>query len=182
MEEELKKLFKHLGRAFGQTQCVMTDCLDGPLAYGLAQKILGRVGMFNDGFMKFYSDQAVKMSSKSAETIYEFKANDIDGKMEPGTNAEIKEFAAKYGVEFDMFEKIKVNGDDAHELWKYLKKKQGGLLGSFIKWNFTKFVINKNGIPVSRHGPNVDPLVSFSPVRYDKLLGMEDDLKKWLEK
>jgi len=50
------------------------------------------------------------------------------GSQEPGTNSEIKDFAANYNVKFDMFAKIDVNGDSAHPLWKYLKKKQGGTL------------------------------------------------------
>jgi glutathione peroxidase-family protein len=50
------------------------------------------------------------------------------GSQEPGTNSEIKDFAASYNVKFDMFAKIDVNGDNAHPLWKYLKKKQGGTL------------------------------------------------------
>ncbi|ELK19300.1 Phospholipid hydroperoxide glutathione peroxidase, mitochondrial [Pteropus alecto] len=60
--------------------------------------------------------------------------------MEPGTNAEIKEFAAGYNVKFDMFSKICVNGDDAHPLWKWMKiqPKGRGMLGNAIKWNFTK--------------------------------------------
>ncbi len=48
-----------------------------------------------------------------------------------------------------QFSKIDVNGASAHPLFEFLKAKQGGLLGNFIKWNFTKFVINKNGVPVS---------------------------------
>lgn len=60
-------------------------------------------------------------------------------------------------VKFDLFDKIDVNGDNTHPLWKYLKKEQGGTLGSFIKWNFTKFIVNKEGKVVERHGPNVDP-------------------------
>jgi len=60
-------------------------------------------------------------------------------------------------VKFDLFEKIHVNGDNTHPLWAYLKKEQGGLLGNFIKWNFTKFIVDKEGKVVERHGPNVDP-------------------------
>lgn len=60
-------------------------------------------------------------------------------------------------VKFDLFEKIDVNGDNTHPLWKYLKHKKGGLLGNFIKWNYTKFVVDKEGQVVERHGPNVDP-------------------------
>lgn len=56
-----------------------------------------------------------------------------------------------------MFGKIDVNGSNAHPLWEYLKYKQGGTLGDFIKWNFTKFIIDKNGQPVGRFGPNKNP-------------------------
>lgn len=79
------------------------------------------------------------------------------GSQEPGTDAEIKEFAKKYDVGFDMFSKIDVNKDSAHPLYKYLKMKQGGTLGSFIKWNFTKFLIDKNGQPVKRYSPTTEP-------------------------
>jgi len=60
-------------------------------------------------------------------------------------------------VQFDMFAKIDVNKDSAHPLWKYLKDKQGGTLGSFIKWNFSKFLVDKNGQPVKRYAPNTEP-------------------------
>lgn len=62
-----------------------------------------------------------------------------------------------FQAKFDLFEKIDVNGDNTHPLWKYLKKEKGGTLGSFIKWNFTKFIVDKDGKVVERHGPNVDP-------------------------
>lgn len=58
--------------------------------------------------------------------------------IEPGTNEDIKEFVAGYGVEFDMFDKIDVNGSDAHPLYVYLKKEQKGFLLNAIKWNFSK--------------------------------------------
>lgn len=57
-----------------------------------------------------------------------------------------------------MFSKINVNGSDAHPLFKYLKKVQGGTIGDFIKWNFTKFLVNKSGVPVKRYAPNFKPL------------------------
>lgn len=60
-------------------------------------------------------------------------------------------------VKFDLFEKIDVNGDNTNPLWKYLKKEQGGLLGNFIKWNFTKFIVDKDGKVVERHAPDVNP-------------------------
>ncbi|KAG1654495.1 Phospholipid hydroperoxide glutathione peroxidase [Nymphon striatum] len=76
---------------------------------------------------------------------------------EPGTNSEIKEFAAKYGVKFDMYSKIDVNGKDTHPLWTFLKEKQKGFLGDNIKWNFTKFIIDKEGKPVKRYSPTTEP-------------------------
>jgi len=89
---------------------------------------------------------------------------------EPGTESEIKEFACtNYKIKFDMSSKIDVNGDDAHPLWKYLKDKQGGTLGSFAKWNFTKFLIDKKGQPVKRYSPNTEPKE------------MEKDLLKYFE-
>jgi len=89
--------------------------------------------------------------------ILGFPCNQFGGQ-EPGTNEEIKAFAAGYGVKFDMFEKIDVNGSDAHPLFKYLKAKQGGMLIDAIKWNFTKFVVNGEGIPTARLGPTDDPI------------------------
>jgi len=78
---------------------------------------------------------------------------------ESGDSEQIQEFCQlNYGVSFPMFEKIDVNGSDAHPIYKYLKSKlKGGLLGSAIKWNFTKFVIDKNGNPVKRFSPTTKP-------------------------
>ena len=78
---------------------------------------------------------------------------------EPGSSNEITEFCVvNYGVTFPMFEKVDVNGENAHPIFKYLKSQlKGGLFGSKIKWNFTKFVIDKNGNPVKRFAPTVTP-------------------------
>lgn len=100
--------------------------------------------------------------------ILGFPCNQFGGQ-EPGTEAEIKAFAAGYGVEFDMFSKIKVNGDDAHPLFKFLKSKQGGTLGNFIKWNFTKFLVDRQGVPVARYSPQTNPIPQI-----------EKDLQKYL--
>ena len=75
-------------------------------------------------------------------------------------NAEgIKNFCElNYGVSFPMFDKINVNGDAAHPLFKYLRKETKGLLGDAVKWNFTKFLIDRNGNVLKRYAPQVDPL------------------------
>lgn len=81
------------------------------------------------------------------------------GNQEKGSSEDIKEFCqVNYGVSFPMFEKIEVNGKNAHPVYKYLKSQlSGGLLGSAIKWNFTKFVIDKNGKPLKRFAPTTKP-------------------------
>ena len=62
-----------------------------------------------------------------------------------------------YGVSFPMFHKIDVNGNDAHPLFTWLRKEKTGILGDAIKWNFTKFLVNRSGEVVGRYAPNVDP-------------------------
>lgn len=80
------------------------------------------------------------------------------GNQEPGDEKSIEEGCLlNYGVSFPMFSKIEVNGDQAHPLYKYLKSKKGSILGSRIKWNFTKFLIDKNGQPVKRFSPITKP-------------------------
>lgn len=78
---------------------------------------------------------------------------------EAGSSDEIQEFCqVNYGVSFPIFEKIDVNGKDAHPIFKYLKSNlSGGIFGSKIKWNFTKFVIDKQGNPIKRFGPTTKP-------------------------
>ncbi|XP_063224325.1 uncharacterized protein LOC134532070 isoform X2 [Bacillus rossius redtenbacheri] len=97
-----------------------------------------------------------KYSQEKGLRILAFPCNQFGGQ-EPGSSEDIVCFAMKQNAKFDLFEKIDVNGDGAHPLYKYLKHKQGGTLGDFIKWNFTKFIIDKNGQPVERHGPKTDP-------------------------
>lgn len=103
--------------------------------------------------------QLVQLHSKYSPqlSILAFPCNQF-GSQEPGSAEEIKQFAKEQNVQFDMFAKIKVNGDDAEPLFKFLKKKQGGMLGNFIKWNFTKFLVNRDGVPVSRYSPQTNPI------------------------
>jgi len=81
------------------------------------------------------------------------------GHQEPGDEAEIKNFCSlNYDVTFPLFAKIDVNGDDAHPLYKYLKEQKRGLLGTgAIKWNFTKFLVDKQGNVVKRYAPTDKP-------------------------
>jgi glutathione peroxidase len=80
------------------------------------------------------------------------------GNQEPGTEKEISEGCLiNYGVSFPMFSKIDVNGVNAHPIYKYLKDKLPGFLSKKIKWNFAKFLIDKNGKPVKRFSPTTVP-------------------------
>ncbi|RWR99908.1 glutathione peroxidase-like protein [Dinothrombium tinctorium] len=194
----------------------------------------------------FHSSKSVhknRADAENASTIYEFTANDIDGKpvslekyrghvaiivnvacecgftysnyqqlnalydkyehkglrilafpcnqfggQEPGTESEIKQFMRERGVRFDAFSKIEVNGENAHPLFVFLKHKLGGTLGSFIKWNFTKFLVNREGVPVKRFGPQDEPLVInyllSLTVNFNTCFcfsqSMEEDIKKLL--
>jgi glutathione peroxidase len=81
------------------------------------------------------------------------------GKQEPGTEAEIGAFCEKnYGVSFPMFAKVDVNGDSAHPLFQHLKAEAPGVLGTEgIKWNFTKFLIGRDGKVIKRYAPQTKP-------------------------
>lgn len=97
-----------------------------------------------------------KYNAKDFE-ILDFPCNQF-GHQAPGTEEEIEDFCqSRYGVTFRMFKKIEVNGDEAIPLYKYLKEQKGGFLGSAIKWNFTKFLIDREGNVINRFGPTVTP-------------------------
>jgi len=80
------------------------------------------------------------------------------GHQEPGSEAEIQEFCSlTYGVSFPMFAKVEVNGKDAHPLYKWLRAQKSGLAGDRIKWNFTKFLVDRDGNPIKRYGSATKP-------------------------
>lgn len=80
------------------------------------------------------------------------------GKQDPGTESEIEEFCqVNYGVTFPMFAKIEVNGENEAPLYSWLKEEKGGMLGDAIKWNFTKFLIDRDGEVVKRFAPQTAP-------------------------
>ena len=116
------------------------------------------------GLEKLYE----KLHDKGLE-ILGFPCNQF-GAQEPGSEDEIASFCElNYGVTFPMFAKIDVNGDDTAPLYKFLKKQKPGLLGSeAIKWNFTKFLVDRKGNVLERYAPNAEPA------------SLEPDIKKIL--
>jgi len=98
-----------------------------------------------------------KLHGKGLEVLG-FPCNQFGGQ-EPGTDTEIAQFCElNYGVTFPMFAKVDVNGSDAAPLFKYLKAEKPGVLGSeAIKWNFTKFLVDRHGKVVQRFAPNDAP-------------------------
>ena len=91
-------------------------------------------------------------------SVLAFPCNQFGGQ-EPGTNEEITEFCKlNYNNNFPIFSKVDVKGNDAHPLFSFLTKEKKGLMGTEnIKWNFTKFLVNKEGEPVSRYAPSTTP-------------------------
>ena len=87
-----------------------------------------------------------------------FPSNEFGGQ-DPGSNDEIASFCeVNYGVSFPMMAKVEVNGEQAHDLWQWLKKEKPGLLGTqAIKWNFTKFLVGRDGRVIRRYAPNDTP-------------------------
>jgi glutathione peroxidase len=114
-------------------------------ACGLTPQYEGLQDLYND-----YKDQGLE--------ILAFPCNQFK-QQEKGSDEEIKTFCdLNFNISFKLFSKIEVNGDDAHPIYKYLKSEATGILGSEnIKWNFTKFLINKKGEVVNRFAPITKP-------------------------
>ena len=96
--------------------------------------------------------------------ILAFPSNEFGGQ-EPHAEDVIEKFVQGYNVKFPMFGKIKTNGADAHPIFKYLKAQLGGVLGSSVKWNFTKFLCNRAGKPVRRYGPPTAPTAMVADIQ-----------------
>ncbi|XP_022150213.1 probable glutathione peroxidase 4 [Momordica charantia] len=91
-------------------------------------------------------------------------------KQEPGTSQDAQEFACtRYKAEYPIFQKVRVNGPDTAPVYRFLKATSNGFLGSRIKWNFTKFLVDKEGVVINRYSPTTNPLA------------IENDIKKALE-
>jgi glutathione peroxidase len=118
-----------------------------------------------EGLEKVYQ----QFKDKGVEVLG-FPCNQFGGQ-EPGGAEEIGAFCQKnYGVTFPLFSKIDVNGDKAHPLYKFLKSEKSGLLGiEAIKWNFTKFLVKKDGAVFKRYAPQTPPKDLMADI--EKLLG-----------
>ncbi len=114
----------------------------------------------NCGFTPQYKglEQVYEQFKDKGVVVLGFPCNQF-GAQEPGSADEIGAFCERnFGVTFPLFEKIDVNGDQAHPLFEHLKEKAPGLLGSkAIKWNFTKFLVKKDGTVFSRYAPTTKP-------------------------
>ena len=105
-----------------------------------------------EGLQKLYD----KYKNQGLE-ILDFPCNQF-GHQAPGTEEEIQEFCTlKYKTTFPLFAKIDVNGKNADPLFTYLKNQQGGFLGDDIKWNFTKFLVSRDGKVIDRYAPVTKP-------------------------
>ncbi|GGL43086.1 glutathione peroxidase [Phycicoccus endophyticus] len=94
-----------------------------------------------------------------------FPCNQFAGQ-EPGTEDEIGQFCQlNYGVSFPMFAKVDVNGPQTHPLFRWLKSERKGVLGGRVKWNFTKFLLGRDGAVLGRWGPNTEPAALADEVR-----------------
>ena len=111
------------------------------------------------GFTPQYKglEQLQRELSPRGFAVLGFPCNQF-GSQEPGDARQIEQFCeTRFAVTFPMFAKIDVNGGSAHPLYNYLKSEKSGLLGSSIKWNFTKFLVDRSGKVVARHAPTATP-------------------------
>ncbi|KAM6587868.1 hypothetical protein CsatA_010473 [Cannabis sativa] len=134
----------------------------------LIVNVASQCGLTNSNYTELsqlyqkYKDQGLE--------ILAFPCNQF-GAQEPGSNEEIVEFACtRFKAEYPIFNKVDVNGDNAAPIYKYLKSSKGGLFGDGIKWNFSKFLVDKEGKVVDRYAPTTSPLSIEKDVK--KLLGV----------
>ncbi|XP_056175577.1 probable glutathione peroxidase 5 isoform X2 [Syzygium oleosum] len=127
----------------------------------------------NCGFTKQNYTQLTELHNRYKDKGFEilaFPCNQFLGQ-EPTTSQEVQKFACdRYKVEFPIFQKVCVNGQETAPLYKYLKARKTGFFGSRIKWNFTKFLIDKEGRVISRYGTTTPPLAIEEDIQ--KALGV----------
>ncbi|KAK9147538.1 hypothetical protein Scep_006295 [Stephania cephalantha] len=134
----------------------------------LIVNVASQCGLTNSNYTELaklyekYKDQGLE--------ILAFPCNQFGGQ-EPGTNEQIVEFACtRFKAEYPIFDKVDVNGKNAAPIYKFLKSSKGGLFGDDIKWNFSKFLIDKEGHVVDRYAPTTSPLSIEKDIK--KLLGV----------
>ncbi|AQK45733.1 Glutathione peroxidase [Zea mays] len=116
-----------------------------------------------------YKNQGLFLIHCSCFEILAFPCNQFGGQ-EPGTNEEIAQFACtRFKADYPIFDKVDVNGNNAAPIYKFLKSSKGGLFGDSIKWNFSKFLVDKEGRVVDRYAPTTSPLSIEKDIK--KLLG-----------
>ncbi|KAL0312609.1 UNVERIFIED_CONTAM: putative phospholipid hydroperoxide glutathione peroxidase [Sesamum radiatum] len=134
----------------------------------LIVNVASQCGLTNSNYTEL--TQLYEKYKNQGLEILAFPCNQF-GSQEPGTNEEIQEFVCtRFKAEYPVFDKVEVNGDSAAPIYKYMKSVKGGLFGDNIKWNFSKFLVNKEGEVVDRYAPTTSPL------------SIEKDIKKLLEK
>ncbi|GAB3450496.1 glutathione peroxidase [Phycicoccus ginsengisoli] len=102
-------------------------------------------------------EQLYREYGEQGLVVLGFPCNQFGGQ-EPGDAEQIAQFCQRnYGVSFPMFDKVEVNGEGAHPVWTWLRSEKGGLLGSAIKWNFTKFLVGRDGRVVKRYASTTKP-------------------------
>ena len=106
-----------------------------------------------EGLQKLYA----QVSRSGASTCSPSLATSSDTRSPAPTPRSSRSARLNYGVEFPLFSKIDVNGSDEHPLYKFLKSEKGGLIGDSIKWNFTKFLVDKQGNVIERYAPTTPP-------------------------
>ncbi|KAJ6426603.1 hypothetical protein OIU84_022240 [Salix udensis] len=144
------------------------------------------------GYLRFNHSMASQSSPQSVHdfTVKDARENDVDlsiyrgkaleilafpcnqfGSQEPGSNEQIMEFACtRFKAEYPIFDKVDVNGKNSAPIYKFLKSSKGGVFGDSIKWNFSKFLVDKDGKVVDRYAPTTSPLSIEKNVK--KLLGI----------
>jgi glutathione peroxidase len=98
-------------------------------------------------------------------SVLAFPCNQF-GHQEPGSAQQIEQFSrCTYGISFPMFSKVDVNGESAHPMYRFLKRERPGIFGTRnIKWNFTKFLVNREGAAVARYAPHTEPKALRQPI------------------
>lgn len=163
-----------IGRSVYDFSAQSVDGHEVPLAQYSGKVLVVANTASKCGFTPQYAglEELYKQYKDRGLVVLGFPCNQF-GAQEPGTEAEIAQFCElNFGVTFPIFAKIDVNGADAHPLYKFLKSEKSGILGAIgvdaIKWNFTKFLVDRSGNVVGRYAPSTTP-AELAP-EIDKLL------------